>query len=309
METFSSLRDQVLYWLDEAGDTGTTKTNVDNALNQAHQMRLTQTNWPFMKWHQPVRLTLTSGETFYSLHQEFHRPVYFINTSTNAYMIEVPNRDVAALSLEGTTISDNALYFRLASRIPVQAQPAAASTLTIVSDNAGDNTTAKAIIIRGETTDGVTTETLLPNGVTPVTSTNTFTTILQVTKSATWTGKLTLSDASTTLLKLFPSEYGRSYQQIELLTPVSGDTIEYQFYRNPSPLVNDFDLTDIPPPFSQILVWDTLVLFAGYNTELRPQSIAVWRQQQQGLDTAMRQAFLEGQSLEARPRYVRFIEN
>jgi hypothetical protein len=50
-----------------------------------------------------------------------------------------------------------------------------------------------------------------------------------------------------------------------LNTPNSGDVIAYRFYRNPVVLSNANDLTDIPPPFEDILVYDALIFYSGYN--------------------------------------------
>lgn len=92
MQTLKSLRDQVLNWLDEAGDTGTTKTNVDNAINIAHQQRCAADRWSFMEWQQPITFSLNSGQQYYSLHQQFGRPKYFWNQTQKIFLTEVPPR-------------------------------------------------------------------------------------------------------------------------------------------------------------------------------------------------------------------------
>lgn len=309
--TFSDLYNEVLSNLDELGSTSTSLTLAKQFVNQAHQARLAMEPWKFMEWDTPENLTCTVGTRFYALHQEFWRPIYFFNKSTNAYLIETPNRELADSGARWNTDSGHPQNFRLSSKSPVAAQPSASSVLTLVSTSASDNTAAKAIIIRGVTSNGVTTETLTPAGLTPVVSVNAFTKILGITKSAAWTGNLTITSnaAAVTNLFLFPTEFGRQYQLIEfLLSPSSADVVEYRFIRQPVVLVNDNDIPDIPAPHSHILVWDALLLFAGYLTDISPKSIQAWADTRIKMEIQMAQAFLEGQTIEASPRYVRFID-
>jgi hypothetical protein len=278
--TYADIQNQVLANLDETGTTGTTLTVVQNFLNAAQIARLASQPWSFMLWDQPETLTTTASDRFYALHPEFWRPHYFFNRTTKDYLIEVPPRGLAETGVRWNETSEqSAQYFRFAGRLPVETQPAATGTVSIVSTSASDNTSAKAITIVGVTANGVTSESITPNGTTPVTSTNSYSKILNVTKAAAWAGNLSLKDSSSnTMLFLFPTEYGRSYQQMELLAaPKGSEVIEYRFYRQPRKMTADNDIPDIPPPHSQILVWDALVMFAGYNTEISPAAIAMWK--------------------------------
>lgn len=309
--TFKNLQDQVLQSLDEVGDTSTTLDLVKSYLNQAHQARCAQDSWTFMRWDRPETLTTVSGQRFYSLNPEFWKPIYFFNRSSNRYMVEVTERSLAATGSNWNTDTGRSPYFRFAGYSPVSAQPSTASTISIVSSSASDNSSGKAITFEINTANGVTTESITPNGTSPVSSTNTVERILGVTKASTWTGTLTVKDAANnTLLTLFPTEMGRSHAQFELLaTPDSADVIEYRFVRKPKLLVNDNDIPNIPAPHSQILVWDTLILFGGYNTDISPQALATWVGLETSMETDMRNRYLEGASLEAEPRYIRDTED
>lgn len=309
--TYKDLQDQVLAYLDESGTTGTSLTLTKNFLNQAHQMRLAMEPWPFLVWDSAEVLTCSTSTRFYALHQEFWRPLYFFNRTTKSYLIEVPARQLADTQARWNDEVGHPSNFRMASRSPVAAQPSASSVLTIVSTSASDNTSAYAITVKGVTANGVTTETITPNGTTPAPSTNAFTKILSVTKTLAWNGSMTMTSnsAAVTNLYLFPTEYGRSYQQLELLvTPSAADVIEYRFFRMPLTLVNDYDIPDIPPPHSQILVWDALLLFAGYLTDISSKSLSAWTDMQHKMEIQLAETFLEGQSVESAPRYVRYIE-
>lgn len=315
MDTLKNLRDEVLYQLDEPTDTGSTKTNVNNAINQAHVQRLTQVNWPFMIWPppglNPETFTTVANQKGYSLHPEFHRPYYFKNQTIDELLIETPSRNIGPQGFDWSVQADGKNYV-LQGISAVQNQPSAASVMTIVSSSVNDVGSTKAVIVRGETTDGVTIDTINPNGTTPVAGLVSFTRILNVTKSSAWSGTMTMTSnaAAVTNLKLFASEFGRNYQQLMFLSIPSGaQIIEYRFYRKPSTLSNDNDIPDIPAPYGKILVWDALMVLSAYDGRIDSGRMAVWRDNQTKLELAMQQAFLEGQSIEAQPRYVRYINN
>lgn len=50
-------------------------------------------------------------------------------------------------------------------------------------------------------------------------------------------------------------------------------------------------------------------MLAAYDNQTDGGRISIWRQSQQQLDQQMRQSFLEGQSLQARVRYIRDIDD
>lgn len=309
--TFADLQNEVLANLDETGSTSTPLTLAKNFINQAHQMRLSMQPWKFMEWDSAELLTCTIGQRVYPLHQEFWRPIYFFDRATKSYLVETPNRALASTDARWNDDTGSAIFFRLTAQSCVAAQPTSSSVMTIVSSSAADTTSAKAIIVRGVTTNGVTTETITPNGTTPVAGATAFTKILNITKSAAWAGNLTITSngGAVNNLTLFPTEYGRQYQQIELLeAPDAADVIEYKFIRKPTPLVNDNDIPDLPAPHSHILVYDALILFAGYLTDVSPKSIQAWTDMQRKMEIQLAQTYLEGQSLETHPRYVRYTE-
>ena len=309
VHTFKGLRDQVLRLIGEDGDT-VPETVVKDLMNQAHMNRVTQHEWPFMKWFRHETLSVSSGTSRYVLHQEYGKGINFINTSTGEQLIEVPSRETLdRASQYGDSAGTGApREFFLADTQQVKAQPATPATVNIVSSSASDTTAAKAIIIKGETSTGdVTTESITPNGVTPVVSSTTWKTILQVTKSATWTGTLTLKDAaSVTLLTLYPTEMGRTYRVLEFLRPPdAGATIAYTFFRKPLELVNDYDIPQLPDQHAQILVWDTLLLMAGYvNIQ---GDLSGWVQMQERLERNLYREYGFDQSTRnAGPTFIKY---
>jgi hypothetical protein len=303
VDTRKSLEDEVLALLDESNNTGVTRTNVRNALAQAHAKRLSEELWPFMLWHTPQTFNLVAAQQNYVLHSEYARPLYFKNLTRGIDLRERPMRHLIATR----TAEDS--RFVLWNRSPVRAHPAAASVLTIVSANAGDTGATRGFYVRGETADGVVSETIQANGTSPVVSANAFLPggILQLVKFGVWSGKATVTSDSgaTTNLVLLPEETGRSYQQIRLLySPSAAESIEYQFFRTPSPLNYDESVPDIPYPHSKILVYDTLLDLLSYDGQLDSARFGWIKERRDELDLAMRQAFIEGQSLLAEPQQV-----
>lgn len=308
MMTLNDIRTEILAWLDEssASSTSATYINVTNAIKQAHTLRLTEDNWKFMLWPRAESFVTVANQQVYSLHQEYLRPYTFINTSQQKWMVEVPSRNIEPSGLDFYTDTDTN-QFCLWGRSNVLAQPSSASVVTISSSSASDTTAAKAIVVTGDTTDGVQSDTITPNGTTPVAGTVSFTQILGVTKSADWVGTMTMTSnsAAVTNLKLFATEYGRSYPQIFLLSlPNAGETISYRFYRKPKELVNSNDTLDIPPPFERILVYDSLLLMGAYDNRLDGGRMSLWSQMREDLDLQMRQTQMEGQSLGAQGKYI-----
>ncbi len=306
--TFSDLRTEILQWLDESSATVASSSylNVEYALKQAHTMRLTEDNWKFMLHPRAETFTTVSGQQTYSLHQTFLRPYTFRNTTQGTWLIETPSRNIepTGVNLEDDVDSNR---FCLWGKSPVQNQPSSASVITIVSSSASDTQATKAITILGDTADGVTSESITPTGTTPVAGTVSFTQILGVTKAAEWVGTMTMTSnsAAVTNLKLFATEYGRSYPQIQLLyLPTAGETISYRFYRTPKELVNDNDVTEIPPPFERILVFDALLQMGAYDNRLDGGRMGLWMEMRDNLDLQLRQSQLEGQSLGAEGRYI-----
>ena len=303
--TYSDLRAEVLAHLDESGDTGTTRTLVNYALTQAHEQRCAQFPWSFMLWPSMETFDTVASQRDYALHQEFLRPLYFRNRTTRRYLSEIPLRMLQATAADWINDSGTADGFYIQGYSPVLVQPSAASTVNIVSSSASDTTAAKAITVRGMTSSGITTESLTPNGVTTVTGTTSFTRILNVTKAASWVGTCTLKAGSTTLLTLFATELGRSYPQMFLTRlPSSVETLEYRFYRRPSPFSNDNDMPDIPPPFERILVWDALLILATYVPEVNGTAVGLWKRLQEDALLDMHSAFQEGQSIGAVAEYI-----
>lgn len=302
IQTFKNLQDQVLAWLDEANDTGTTLTLVKNALNNANKMRSTQERWSWMKWDTPVVFNTVANQQLYTLHQEYFRPDYFWNRTQVDFVAQFDDNTRAASGADPNNDTGPANRFVLRGRTEVQNQPTSASVITVTSSNPGADAN-NTVTIKGDTANGVTTEKITA-GTSGVVQ---FTKILKVTKNGTWTGNLTLTSNGGVVanLFLFPAEVGRSYVQIFFLSaPNQSEPIEYLFYRQPDALVDDNDRPNIPTPFEDLLVWDALLSFAAYN-QYDPSFISMWKDKQAATLLALQQAE-DARALEAATSYTSY---
>lgn len=303
--TFKELQDKVLAWLDEAGDTATTLTLVKAGLVSAHKKRVSQTRWPFMLWDSFETLSIVANQQTYALHPEFFKPDHFFN-GTRKEPVTIYNEATRnAAGVDSNSDTGSATKAQFVGRTPVAAQPTSASVIAVASSAVADNGSA-SVIIRGVTTDGVKKETVVAGS----SSSTAFRKILNVTKTGTWQGTLTLTSnsAAVTNLTLFAEETSRSYQQFYLLQiPSEAETIQYRFYRRPSPLEEDNDTPDIPDPFDEILIYDTLLAFASYNS-YDGQTVQLWRNNQAELLLALQQAFDSNDAIDAASNYTEYID-
>lgn len=315
IRTFKNIQDEVLAWLDEAGDTTVTLTLVKQAIRAAHEKRLTEERWQFML-ARPRTFTVVAGEQYYALDAEFQRPLYFRNLTTGDLLVEYTDQNamesgqLQTITQDGTAF-DGPCQYALWGHSEVSAQPAEAAVMHVTSSNVGDVGTA-SVTITGRIADGsIVTETFLCEDVTVGTSvtssTNEWTEIIKFTKGTTWGGTLTAYCGATTMLTLLPAEYGKSYQLLYLLAPPSGgDIIEYRYYRQPSTLTLDGTRPDFPSPFETLLVWDALLDLATYN-EYAPNMVGYWVQKRDALLLGMQQSTNVAQSINRRASYTEYI--
>jgi len=274
MRTLANLREEVLGWMDEAGDTDTSKTIVENALNQSNSQRSTQLRWPWML-SRVYMFTTVSGQQEYHLAEGALRLDWIRNQTTKRPCIEVP--DEALLSRESgpSAPAETALFFQKAGFSPIkQPIPAGGSLLTLTSSLAD---TTPSFIIEGEDASGdLIEETLVVGGTTA----QTFTRVTRITRgSAAAIGVLTLSTVTGALplVSLSPSQAGKQFPLIRFITPASdASVIEYRFVKVPHRMTADGDLPDVPFPYSNILVWDALIMIAAYN-EVDSEASNVWK--------------------------------
>lgn len=308
--TFLDLQTRVLRWIDESTSTAATTTAlVQDAINASHRRILTSYQWPFMAWPLKQSFTTSSGVSFYSLNPNADRVYHLWDTSLHQYVSVVPRREWPAVGVNRSNTATAPYGVALGPIWPVQVQPPTAGVCKVVSSSSSD-TAGPTVILRGIDANGdIQTETLTANGTSIVTGAMSFTTLLNVTKTGTWVGTMTLSTGTTTLLSLLPSQYGRAYPTVEFLEdPESGRTFEYNFSRKPVSLANDHDIPEIPYPYSEMCVYDALIDLSTYNTELGIKEQTVWTDRFKSLKDGLYAAY-DSEIVGAYPRMVRDLDD
>lgn len=295
IKTFRTLQDDVLRWFDEVNTSTDMRENVKQALNSAQAARLGERSWPFMLWPGKKSFPLVIGQQEYPLHLEFFRPVYFFNATDKKLLRQ--KTDPLGQSQDVTVTK---YHFELRGTSPVAVQPPAASTLTLTS-TASDGSSQKAIIT-GEIANGaIHQEEIVCAGSATVES---FVRITRVTKIGTWSGTMILSAGATELLRLAPTELGRQYQVFFLpVAPTAADVVEYEFYRQPTIMVDDKDTPDVPSPYQDVLTFDALIDLAAYNP-VESGSLKIWTAKQQRLEQGLIETYGEALSLGRQASYT-----
>lgn len=130
----------------------------------------------------------------------------------------------------------------------VKEQPSSASTISITSSSASDTT--QTIRIRGIVSGSETSEAVTLNGTTAVVSTNSYTRIKAISKSAVTVGRITATSNSgaVTLSVMAPKITESRYKLMKLhYVPASVITVSVPYITKPLPMVedNDYPVLDI----------------------------------------------------------------
>jgi hypothetical protein len=309
IHTFDSIIQEVMRQTDEAGDTDTTLTLVKEYVRAAHNRRCVEFREFFMKMRDTLTTVVDQRE--YTLSPLFDKPIHFYNEATKELLEEIPPRSAEVeLDLLNPTTQGTAGDFYFSGYAQTKNQPTSASVVTVVSNNGSDTGSTYQVAVKGINTSGdIVVDVLTPNGTTPAAGSLQFREVLAITKAGATNGTLTFTSNSgaVTLLTLSPNELGKQYRKIYLVNlPTAAETISYTFYRKPIYLVNNYDVPDIPYPYSQVLVYDALLMFATYNTDMQSEArIVMWQQEQQNWENALRGFSKDGQTVGGRARYTR----
>jgi hypothetical protein len=317
--TFDALRRQVLRELDEEEDAPSTKVLATDYLNQAHQMRALSYSKFFLLHPKAIYLTTIPGVQRYTLNPLVANILYLRNDTEEILMREIPNRGLSTGSFDWAKEDGTATEFMFWGHSQVKNQPRVPGLLTVRSDNTADGgviggtDTTHQVAVKGTNVDGdVFIEIFTLEGTTPIIGHYEFEEVISITKSGEFAGTLTITadEGETTLLTLSPVEMGKQYRQIFLVQiPRVPEVLSYRFFRKPLILINDFDVPELPSPYSQLLVWDALMLFAGYNTDIRPETVAAWRRQQEHWEIALDQYLKDSTTLGAEALFVQDKES
>ncbi len=306
--TFDALRREVLRNLDEEDDATTTEQLAGDFINQAHQVRAIKYANYFLLYPRALTLTTSVGVQRYTLSPLVDRLLYLRNDTEGILMREIPNRGLSTGEFDWNQEEGSASEYMFWGHSPVAAQPSSASVLVMASSSTSDTSAAASVVVKGITSGGdIAAEEFALDGTTPVTGTVEFVEILSVVKSGEFAGTLTITSngGGVTILTLGAFEMGKQYRQIYLVqNPDEVETLSYRFYRKPLILINDFDIPDLPSPYSQLLVWDALLLFGGYNTDIRSETLSMSRDQRDQGEEALESYLRDVSTLGSQPLFV-----
>ncbi len=312
--TFLDLQNRVYRWIDEANVSGsgspasTTTFNVKDAINASHRRICAKRSWPWMQWPRTESITTVANVKAYALKPEARKVLTLWDQLRRGYIPIMPRRSWPdnAVDLTATDVTPYGALW--GATWPVPAQPSMATTVACISSSASDLTVT--VVLEGLDASGnLQTETLTMTGTSAVTSVNSYIFITNVTKVGTWIGTLTMAYTVGTAgtLVLGPTTYGKQYPTIEFVeAPLGGNTYTYTFERTPRILVNDYDLPHTPYPFSEIHVYDALLDWTTYNTELGQKEQQLWKARYDDLYDQMETAS-DAEIVGAYPRTVRDI--
>ncbi len=310
--TFLDLQNRVYRWIDEANTSGsgspasTTTFNVKDAINASHRRICAKRSWPWMQWPRTESIVTVANVKAYALKPEARKVLTLWDQLRRGYIPIMPRRSWPdnAVDLTATDVTPYGALW--GATWPVSVQPTAATVLTLVSTSASD--LSVTVQLEGLDTSGdLQVETVAMSGTTPVSSVNTYLFVTGVSKIGTWIGTLSVKYGSTTAVSLGPTTYGKQYPTVEFVeSPLSGNTYTYTFERTPRILVNDYDLPHTPYPFSEIHVYDALLDWTTYNTELGQKEQQLWKARYDDLYDQMETAS-DAEIVGAYPRTVRDI--
>lgn len=183
-----------------------------------------------------------AGTSDYVLKQNFGKEVYVFNTSTNTELSPITLQELARDYASGISSSGEVQRYIILNK-PVRNQPSSSSTLSIVSSSASDTT--QTVYITGLDGNSLqVSESVTLTGTTPAVTTNSYSEIRSISKSATTIGSITITanSGATTIAIMSPNDKAYSVKVVRLhYTPTSVQTIAMPYIINPYPMSNDYD--------------------------------------------------------------------
>ena len=180
-------------------------------------------------------------------------PQYVQNMNDNEFRMYEP----------GPESTGTPYLYRLIGFSPVLNQPTAASILTMASSSTAD--TSINVNVQGLNTSGVfVTEAVTLNGTGSVTTTNSYTRVLSLSKSSKTTGTVTITSdaAAVTNVAIAPSDRSVNHPLIGLYTiPSAAITMYYDFTMAVQTLSANDDISLIPEKYH-----DAIELYAIFRT-------------------------------------------
>jgi len=246
----------------------THRTKILNAANG--QLKRMFTNLNLLSERTYAELTTTADTHTYVLDSRVLRAVNFRETDSPAKLIHMSReqfeRDYPNPASTETGIPS--IYVPL-RKIRVSAQPTSSSTISVVSNSASD-ITSYYVIVRGISGGVMKTERLTLTGAAAVVSTNSYTSLLSISKDTTnGTVTVTSNTGVVTNIVLLPGEKEKEHWEIRLhQIPNDTYTLPYTFQYIPWILSYDEETICVPDIFIEsFLAYVTAEVLAQLGDE------------------------------------------
>jgi len=225
---------------DNVQDTSSASaTIIGRYINEAYFEFLNRVNYSHVK--PDYSFTTTASTRDYVLPEDFGKPLNAYDDSNNLSLKRIDYQrmlidNVSSWDSNGTVEAYDILT------LPVQNQPSSSSVITFTSSSSSDTT--QTVHIKGMSSGVIIHEDITLNGTSDVSTTNSFTEILSITKSAATTGKITgtSNSAAVTVAIMSPSALDYKVKVVRLFqTPANTLTIKMPYFVVPYPLEDDYD--------------------------------------------------------------------
>ena len=221
---------------DFIGDNSTSfNTKIGKWLNYRYRDIMGRYQWS--EAYDTFTITLSANQQAYALPNDFDDIVYVFD---NTNKMELQFKPETAFMSDPTLISSSSYY--TLSESTVGTQPTSSSVIKFTSDNSSDNT--QTIFIKGTSNGFQKTETLTLAGTSGVSTSNSYTKIIQISKSAVTAGGVTVTSnaGAVTNTYLNPTQMQTRDRMIRFYwTPAATASIIVRYKRDILPLISDND--------------------------------------------------------------------
>lgn len=241
-----SLTDILSNVQNEVLDTSTSiQSGIKNYINKRYFQILRAINWENI--NPSYTFNTIAGTQSYVLPDDFGKPFIVRDANNQNELAELDYQSLISNNI--SVISSSGIptqYSIIEDRI--QNQPTASSILTLVSTSTSDTT--QSILIRGISSSVEVYESVSINGTSSVTTTNSYTRLISISKSAVSVGNITATAnaGAVTVVAIPPVVTTPFFKKITFnYIPSDSITIALPYYIKPSVLVddNDYPIIDV----------------------------------------------------------------
>lgn len=206
-------------------------------------------SWTFKQ--RKTTLSIVSGDSEKSLPRDVGEP-FLVLSSVSPYLLRYMTEDEFDQREPNPTASGNPRIYTLFEHAGVDEQPAAASTLSLVSSSAADTT--QKVLIRGLVSGYDDYEEVSLSGTTPVATSKSFSRVESVSKSAETAGRITITAGATTVLVSGPLEKTARFRKMRFFPEAASSiTITIKHYKVPVIPVTLYDTHEIPSRWDYVV--------------------------------------------------------